>query len=149
METMPTTRSQTRSFTTIFLIEMWQRFGFYGMQALIRGPQRASVMKKILILILAMALASSATFADDEEGKQGGDDRMARMQQNLGLSDEQVTQMRQIRDNGGDKEKILAVLTDEQLALMKERRGKMKSRGKKGGRRAPAKDVQNSEKADG
>jgi len=30
-----TTPSQTRSFTTIFLIEMWERFGFYGMQALI------------------------------------------------------------------------------------------------------------------
>jgi proton-dependent oligopeptide transporter, POT family len=27
--------SQTRSFTTIFLIEMWERFGFYGMQALL------------------------------------------------------------------------------------------------------------------
>jgi POT family proton-dependent oligopeptide transporter len=35
METTPTNRSQTRSFTTIFLIEMWERFGFYGMQALI------------------------------------------------------------------------------------------------------------------
>jgi POT family proton-dependent oligopeptide transporter len=35
METNPTTPSQTRSFTTIFLIEMWERFGFYGMQALI------------------------------------------------------------------------------------------------------------------
>ena len=35
METSPTTPSQTRSFTTIFLIEMWERFGFYGMQALI------------------------------------------------------------------------------------------------------------------
>ena len=35
METTPTTQSQTRSFTTIFLIEMWERFGFYGMQALI------------------------------------------------------------------------------------------------------------------
>jgi POT family proton-dependent oligopeptide transporter len=35
METMPTPKSQTRAFTTIFLIEMWERFGFYGMQALI------------------------------------------------------------------------------------------------------------------
>ena len=26
--------SQTRSFSTIFLIEMWERFGFYGMQVL-------------------------------------------------------------------------------------------------------------------
>jgi len=35
MNTTPATVSQTRSFTTIFLIEMWERFGFYGMQALI------------------------------------------------------------------------------------------------------------------
>ena len=27
--------SQTRSFTTVFLIEMWERFGYYGMAALI------------------------------------------------------------------------------------------------------------------
>jgi POT family proton-dependent oligopeptide transporter len=27
--------SQTKSFTTVFLIELWERFGFYGMQALI------------------------------------------------------------------------------------------------------------------
>jgi proton-dependent oligopeptide transporter, POT family len=27
--------SQTRSFVTVFLIEMWERFGYYGMQALI------------------------------------------------------------------------------------------------------------------
>ena len=35
MNTAPQTASQTRSFTTLFLIEMWERFGFYGMQALI------------------------------------------------------------------------------------------------------------------
>jgi POT family proton-dependent oligopeptide transporter len=36
METMTTDhQSQRKSFTTIFLIEMWERFGFYGMQALI------------------------------------------------------------------------------------------------------------------
>jgi len=27
--------SQTKSFSTVFLIEMWERFGYYGMQALI------------------------------------------------------------------------------------------------------------------
>ena len=31
----PSTPSQTRSFSTVFLIEMWERFGYYGMQALI------------------------------------------------------------------------------------------------------------------
>jgi len=35
MNNNTTTTSQTRSFTTIFLIEMWERFGYYGMQALI------------------------------------------------------------------------------------------------------------------
>lgn len=33
MQTQP--YSQTRSFTTAFLIELWERFGYYGMQALI------------------------------------------------------------------------------------------------------------------
>ena len=35
MNTPSAVPSQTRSFTTIFLIEMWERFGYYGMQALI------------------------------------------------------------------------------------------------------------------
>ncbi|MCK9539978.1 peptide MFS transporter [Dokdonella sp.] len=35
MNTQPAPASQTRSFTTVFLIEMWERFGYYGMQALI------------------------------------------------------------------------------------------------------------------
>jgi len=104
-------------------------------------------MKKILILILGMAMASGAIFADGEEGKQGDGDRMARMQQNLGLSDGQVVQIRHIRDNGGSKEEILAVLTDEQLALMKQRRAQMKGKGRKGNRPAPSGDVQKGETA--
>lgn len=35
MNTAPAVASKNRSFTTIFLIEMWERFGYYGMQALI------------------------------------------------------------------------------------------------------------------
>ncbi len=35
MNTSPATVSKTRSFSTVFLIEMWERFGYYGMQALI------------------------------------------------------------------------------------------------------------------
>ena len=34
MTTQNSTVSQTRSFTTVFMIEMWERFGFYGMQVL-------------------------------------------------------------------------------------------------------------------
>src|SRR5580698_365816 len=32
--TRPAAVSQTRAFSTVFLIEMWERFGFYGMQVL-------------------------------------------------------------------------------------------------------------------
>ena len=32
---MNSTVSQTRSFSTVFLIEMWERFGYYGMAALL------------------------------------------------------------------------------------------------------------------
>ncbi len=88
-------------------------------------------MKKVLVLILAMAMASAAIFADDEESNSAMTDRMAQMQKNLGLSDEQVAQIRQIRDNSGSKKEILAVLTDEQLALMKKRRAEMKGQGRK------------------
>jgi POT family proton-dependent oligopeptide transporter len=31
----PSQPSQTRSFSTVFLIEMWERFGYYGMAALL------------------------------------------------------------------------------------------------------------------
>ena len=34
MATASSPVSQTRAFTTVFLIEMWERFGFYGMQVL-------------------------------------------------------------------------------------------------------------------
>jgi len=112
-------------------------------------------MKKILILILATAMASAASFAGDEQTKQGDEqskqgngDRMARMQQNLGLSDQQVAQIRQIRDDGGGKEEMLEVLTDEQRAIMKQRRAEMKGKGRKGRRPAPAEDVQKSDTSD-
>lgn len=35
MNTSATRPSQTRSFSTIFLIELWERFGYYGMAALL------------------------------------------------------------------------------------------------------------------
>ncbi|MGC1386649.1 MAG: oligopeptide:H+ symporter [Steroidobacteraceae bacterium] len=34
MATLNPTVSQTRAFSTVFMIEMWERFGFYGMQVL-------------------------------------------------------------------------------------------------------------------
>ena len=42
------------------------------------------------------------------------DQHLGRLQQNLGLSDEQLVQMRHIRDEGGSREAILAVLDEKQ-----------------------------------
>ncbi len=90
-------------------------------------------MKRALILTLSLAVASAAAFAGDHEGKRGSGDRMARMQESLGLSDDQMEQMREIRKNGGSREEMHAVLTDEQRALMEERRGQWQGRrGKRG-----------------
>ena len=89
-------------------------------------------MKKMLIPILALVLASAGAFAGENEGKRGGGDRMARMQEHLGLSDAQVEQIREIRANGGGREEIRAVFTDEQRELIKERRAQMKAGGGNG-----------------
>ena len=100
-------------------------------------------MKKITVLVLALLMASGTTFANDEVVKKGEGDRMAQMQKNLGLSDQQVAQIRQIRDNGGGRKEMLAVLTPEQLEEMKKRRAEMKGKrgkGGKDGRRVPAEE---------
>ncbi len=88
-------------------------------------------MKMVLILILALAVVSAPTSAGDNEGKRGGD-CMARMQEHLDLSDDQMKQIREIRENGGSREEMRAVFTDEQRALMKERRAQMEASGGKG-----------------
>jgi hypothetical protein len=49
--------------------------------------------------------------------------RMNRMKEQLELSDEQVTQMQQIREQGGSREDMHAVLTEQQQAKLAEKRG--------------------------
>ena len=95
-------------------------------------------MKKLLVFVFALTLVSVCAYAGDTAGehgkvKHGGADRLARMQKNIGLSDEQVEQIRTIRENGGGREDILAVMTDEQRAQMRERRSKKQGQGKMGG----------------
>ena len=87
-------------------------------------------MNHLFILTLTLALAAGSVFAGDKRGegmhggRHGGDPeaRMARMQERLGLSDAQVKQMREIREDGGGREEMREVLTDEQRAQIEERR---------------------------
>lgn len=87
-------------------------------------------MKK-LIMALALTAVSSIALAQtpttpasgstvDKPPPHGGPaaggkpPHMARMQDDLGLTDEQVKKMREIRDSGGTREEMNAVLTPEQ-----------------------------------
>jgi hypothetical protein len=82
-------------------------------------------MKKSLSLILGLALASSMALAEKPEGGRGKGDpeqRMQRMQQHLGLSEEQMSQMREIKANGGGREEMRGVLSKEQQTKMREYR---------------------------
>lgn len=74
----------------------------------------------------------SDTDSEQGEDQSRGGDPLARMQKNLGLSDEQVTQLREIRQRDGSREEVRAVFTDEQWALMQERRRQAKSQKGKG-----------------
>ena len=69
-----------------------------------------TMTKTTAVIASALALAlSAASYADGHRGK-----NLERMQERLGLSDAQVEEMREIRANGGSREDVRAVLTDEQ-----------------------------------
>ena len=89
-------------------------------------------MRKNLLAYTVMALLlSNASHAGKgppatEEERAA---RMERMQQHLELSDEQVAEMRRIREEGGGREEVRGVLTDEQrdkFDQMRERHRKQK-----------------------
>ena len=83
-------------------------------------------MKKLMIVTACLACLSATAFAgkggygelSEEERAQ----RMERMKSHLELSDEQVEQMQQIRADGGGRDEIRAVLTNEQAQKMDEAR---------------------------
>ena len=85
---------------------------------------------KVLILALSLTLVSSAVLAQSEDEPPSGNKvaKLERMQNNLGLTDEQVQQMRDIRQAGGSREDMNAVLNPEQQAkavkLRKTHKGK-------------------------
>lgn len=71
-------------------------------------------MKK-LILALGLTLASSVALVQAEDTSTDSVKAPpGRMQDQLGLTDEQVKEMRTIRDAGGSREEMNAVLTSEQ-----------------------------------
>lgn len=97
-------------------------------------------MKKLLMaaLIVAMGAWSIPLLAGEPGHRSGGqthEERRARMQQALGLTEAQMEEMREIRENGGTREDMHAVLTEEQRATLEEMRANRQARGGHGKRR--------------
>ena len=86
---------------------------------------------KALILVLSLTLVSSAVLAQSEDEPPSGNKvaKLERMQNNLGLTDEQVRQMRDIRQAGGSREDMNAVLNPEQQAKVAKLRKTHKGKG--------------------
>ena len=99
---------------------------------------------KILSIVSAAALTtatlfSAAAFAGDGQygGRPSPEERLARMQQHLQLRDDQVTQIRSIRESGGTREDIFNVLNETQQAQLREHRAR---KGRHGGGGRPPRD---------
>jgi Spy/CpxP family protein refolding chaperone len=88
-------------------------------------------MKTLLWAAVIAMLSAQVVFAGEGSGKsgqRGGAERMARMQKHLDLSDDQVTQIRDIKQNGGSREDVQAVLTEDQLSKMQAHRAKREAK---------------------
>ena len=95
-------------------------------------------MKRRFMMALSLALLSSMALAQPAHAPPGGPaaDSKAppaeRLKSDLGLTDEQVKKMREIRDQGGSRAEMQAVLTPQQRAkaigLRKEHAGEREER---------------------
>jgi Spy/CpxP family protein refolding chaperone len=83
------------------------------------------MLKKIVALatIVLMSTTTLVAAAESGQGRPTPEERLGRMQKHLDLSDDQVSQIQQIHDNGGGREEIGAVLTQDQRAKMGKHRG--------------------------
>lgn len=90
--------------------------------------------KTVITLLTAVLVATPLAFAEGKH-KQGGEHRgkhrAAHMQEQFGVSDDQLAQMREIRENGGSRDEARAVLSDNQRSQIDQWR-KDNPRGGKG-----------------
>lgn len=87
------------------------------------------------ILLVGCAVAHAQDPREPEQAMRGQGPRMAHLQLSLGLSQEQVEQIREIRQNGGGRDQVRAVLTDEQRETLDQHRAARQGRGNGDGQR--------------
>jgi Spy/CpxP family protein refolding chaperone len=75
---------------------------------------------KTLAIAMGLLMASTVAIAERPDNTHGGkhEQRKAHIHKELKLSDEQVQQMREIRESGGTRQEIQSVLTPEQQEKM-------------------------------
>ncbi|MEH6608481.1 MAG: hypothetical protein V7696_03855 [Halioglobus sp.] len=77
---------------------------------------------RIVPIVAALVVASSLALAESDSngsGKHKNHQRHAtHLQEKFGVSDDQLSQMREIRENGGSREDARAVLSDSQQDQM-------------------------------
>ena len=64
--------------------------------------------------IVIMGLSMPTTAAEESREKPSKEERLVRMQEQLNLSDDQVEEIRNVHSNGGGRDEISAILTDDQ-----------------------------------
>jgi Spy/CpxP family protein refolding chaperone len=105
-------------------------------------------MKNLLALALVMTLAAATALAGPPEGRGDPEQRLAKMQQQLSLSDEQVQQIRENHANGGGREGMREILTENQREQFQQMRREHKGKGNgKGGRPGSTHDASQSAEA--
>ncbi len=72
------------------------------------------------LALAALIIASPLASAGEGQGKGRHQQRAAHMQEKFGVTDEQLAEMRRIRQEGGSREEIRQVLTEDQRRQMKE-----------------------------
>ncbi|KAA1189212.1 hypothetical protein F0M18_16185 [Pseudohalioglobus sediminis] len=77
-------------------------------------------MKRLTPLVFTSLLMVPVAGIAEEPVAAFSDQRLANMQRQLELTDEQVQEMRSIRDEGGDRKAMSAVLSEEQQQLRRD-----------------------------
>jgi Spy/CpxP family protein refolding chaperone len=81
--------------------------------------------KTIAAITTSFVIATSPLALAQQQGP-----GLEKMQQQLDLTDAQVEEIRQIKAEGGSREDIKAVLTEEQQQKMQQHRKRMQGKGK-------------------
>lgn len=83
------------------------------------------MLEKIAVLatVILMSMPAFVAAGESGQGRPTAEERLSRMQKHLDLSDDQVSQIRQIHDNGGGRDEIGTVLTEDQREKIGKRRG--------------------------